>query len=475
MTDFQAVIGLEVHVQLATHSKLFCSCPTTFGVAPNVNICEICSGMPGVLPTLNQKAVEYAIKVGFALHCTINNNSIFSRKNYFYPDLPNGYQISQHTLPICQSGYLDIVSESNSKRIHIRQIHLENDAGKNIHSPHENKSFIDLNRAGVPLIEIVSEPDIHSPDEAVTYLKTLHSIITYLGVSDGNMEEGSFRCDANVSLRSNSTARLGTRTEIKNLNSFRSVQRSLEHEILRQQDILEDGGIILQETRLYNSIKDITSSMRNKEKAHDYRYFPDPDLFPIHLTDKQIQQWREDIPELSESRRKRFIEKWGLSLQTAETLTSSRELADFFETAVILYPKPKRIANIITESLLRMLNYYNMTIQQNTMKPEAIAELAKLIDNNLISTKIAHDIFADLFETKTMPEAYIKAKGLAQVSDTTAIAYAVEEVIKEHPNEVESYRKGKTKLISFFVGQVMKKMKGQANPTLVNKELIKSL
>lgn len=471
MSHFEAVIGLEVHVQLGTKSKLFCSCPTTFGTPPNTNICEICAGMPGALPSLNKLAVEYAVKAGLALHCTINTHSFFSRKNYFYPDLPNGYQISQGTHALCTSGYLDLTIKNNNKRIGIHQIHLENDAGKSIHSPHENKSFIDLNRAGVPLIEIVSKPDINTPSEAVAYLKSLHAIVTYLGISDGNMEEGNFRCDANISLRPYNSKHLGTRTEIKNLNSFRNVQRALEFEINRQQDILEDGKTIIQETRLYNSDKDITTPMRDKETAHDYRYFPDPDLVPIYVAAQEIEKWKGEIPELSDSRQKRFVIEWGLAHQDAEILTSSRELADFFEKAVKLYPQPKKIANLITILLLHMLNEHNITIQQCTMKPEAIAELATIIDEGLISIKIAHDIFEELFSKQLMPKDYVIKHGLTQISDTKTIDTIVVEVLAENPAEVAAYKNGKTKLLSFFMGQVMKKMQGQANPSLVNQAL----
>ncbi len=475
MNAFKPAIGLEVHVQLSTQSKLFCSCPTTFGVQQNTNICEVCTGMPGALPTLNAKAIEYAVKAGLALNCTIHTNSLFSRKNYFYPDLPSGYQVSQHNSVICTSGFLDILIHQEQKRIAIQQIHLENDAGKNIHIPNENKSLIDLNRAGTPLIEIVSKPDMHSSSEAIAYLKKLYDIIMYLKISDGNMEEGSFRCDANVSINKENTQTLGTRTEIKNLNSFRNLQRALDYEIQRQQDVLEDGKTIIQETRLYDSVKNITLPMRTKETAHDYRYFPDPDLLPIQLTQEQIKQWEQELPELPETRRKRFKTQWDLSEQDVETLTSTPALADFFEAAVKYYPKPKRIMHIITDNVLRMLNIHGLSLQETKIKPEAIAELARIIDEDLISIKIAHDIFIDLFETGSMPETYIKEKGLIQISDTSMINAFITEVLAENPKEVQAYKNGKTKLIGFFVGQVMKKMHGQANPTLVNKALSKLL
>lgn len=475
MSDFETVIGLEVHVHLATRSKLFCSCPTTFGTEPNTNVCEVCTGMPGVLPVLNQTAVEYATKAGLALNCTINNDSVFARKNYFYPDMPVNYQISQFDRPLCEHGHLEIEVNGKRKRIGITRIHMETDAGKNIHSATENKSFIDLNRAGVPLIEIVSEPDMRSPEEAVAYLKALHAIVVYLGITDGNMEEGSFRCDANVSLRPRGQEAFGTRTELKNLNSFRHVQKAIEYEVTRQQDVLEDGDNVIQQTRLFDSVKNVTMAMRDKEEAHDYRYFPDPDLVPVHITPAQMEKWKDNLPELPDARRNRFVSQLQLPAPDAEVLTAERVLADFFEQAVAAYGEPRKIANLMTGPLLRELNQRGVSLEQSAMRPEALAELARIIDSGLISSKIAQDIFSDLFLSGAMPEKYVQEKGLAQVSDTSAIDAAVAEVLAENPAEVEAYKGGKTKLMSFFVGQVMRKMRGKANPALVNEALARLL
>lgn len=471
MSDFETVIGLEVHVHLSTRTKLFCSCPTTFGVEPNTNVCEVCTGMPGVLPVLNQTAVEYAAKAALALNCTINNDSAFARKNYFYPDMPVNYQISQFERPLCEHGYLDINVDGPTRRIGITRIHMETDAGKNIHSATEDKSFLDLNRASVPLIEIVSEPDMRSAEEAVAYLKALHAIVVYLGITDGNMEEGSFRCDANVSIRPRGSDVLGTRTELKNLNSFRHVQKAIEFEIVRQQDVIEDGEKVIQETRLFDSVKGVTVSMRDKEEAHDYRYFPDPDLVAVHIDPEQLERWKAHLPELPQQRRERLVTTWQLPAQDAELITGDRTFADFFETAVGHYAEPRKIANLMTGLLLRELNQRSVTLAESAMRPEALAELARIVDSGLISSKIAQDIFGDLFTTGAMPEAHVREKGLAQVSDTSAIDAAVNEVIAENPAEVEAYRGGKTKLVSFFVGQVMRKMRGKANPALVNEAL----
>ena len=355
MPAYEAVIGLEVHVQLATATKLFCSCPTSFGQAPNSNVCEVCGGMPGALPMLNRQAVHYACLVGLATNCSIHRNSIFARKNYFYPDLPSGYQISQFDLPICEHGHLTVTVDGAEKRIGITRIHMENDAGKNIHAQGENVSYVDLNRAGTPLVEIVSEPDMRSSAEAVAYLKALYGIVTYLGVCDGNMEEGSFRCDANVSIRPVGSTTFGTRTELKNLNSFRNVQRAIDYEIARQQDALADGEEIVQETRLYDATKNITASMRGKEEAHDYRYFPDPDLLPVTITDEEFSRWQQELPELPAARMQRFIAMTGLPEPEAEVLVQSRAMADFFEAAAAK-ADARKVANFILGPLLRELN-----------------------------------------------------------------------------------------------------------------------
>ena len=474
---YEAVIGLEVHVHLATRSKLFCSCPTTFGVEPNQNVCEVCSGMPGVLPVLNEKAVEYAARLGFAVDCTINNDSVFARKNYFYPDLPKGYQISQFEKPICEHGHLNITVDGQTKRVGITRIHLEDDAGKNIHSAVDNVSYVDLNRAGVPLVEIVSEPDMRSADEAVAYLKALHAIVTHLGVSDGNMEEGSFRCDANVSIRPVGQEAFGTRTELKNLNSFRHVQKAIEYEIARQQDELEDGNAIVQETRLFDSAKGITLPMRSKEEAQDYRYFPEPDLLPVHIDPEKLEAWRASLPELPEAKLNRFVNEWQIPTADAETLIGTPALCAFFEDAVASWSpqQARKIANFILGPLLRAINQDGITLSSVAMTPAQLAELTRIVDSGLISTKIAHDIFPELLQSGGSPEEYVKQKGLAQVSDTSAIDSVVLAVIAENPAEVEAFKGGKTKLMAFFVGQVMRRMRGRANPAVVNEALSKHL
>lgn len=477
MAAYEAVIGLEVHVQLATASKLFCSCPTTFGQPANANVCEVCSGMPGALPVPNRQAVHFAALVGLATNCAINTRSIFARKNYFYPDLPSGYQISQFELPICEHGHLEVDVDGRRKRVGITRIHMENDAGKNIHAQGENLSYVDLNRAGTPLVEIVSEPDMRSAAEAVAYLKGLYNIVTYLGVCDGNMEEGSFRCDANVSLRPVGTEPFGTRTELKNLNSFRNVQRAIEYEIARQQDVLDDGDKVVQETRLYDAVKNTTASMRSKEEAHDYRYFPDPDILPVDITEEEMTRWRAEMPELPQTRVARFVAMAGLPEAEAEVLVQSKGLADFFEAAAAK-ADPKKVANFVLGPLLRECNARGLSAADPSawaMKPEALAELVRLVDGGTISAKIANDIFGDIFEQGVMPEAYVKEKGLVQISDTSALEAAVDEVIAANPAEVEAYRGGKTKLISFFVGQIMRATKGKANPALVNELLAKKL
>ena len=477
MAAYEAVIGLEVHVQLATASKLFCSCPTTFGQPANANVCEVCSGMPGALPVPNRQAVHFATLVGLATNCAINTRSIFARKNYFYPDLPAGYQISQFELPICEHGHLDVNVDGRIKHVGITRIHMENDAGKNIHAQGENVSYVDLNRAGTPLVEIVSEPDMRSAAEAVAYLKALYSIVTYLGVCDGNMEEGSFRCDANVSLRPVGAEAYGTRTELKNLNSFRNVQRAIEYEIGRQQDVLDDGDKVVQETRLYDAVKNSTASMRSKEEAHDYRYFPDPDILPVEISTDEMARWKQELPELPKARAARFMQMTGLPEAEIEVLVQSRGLADFFEAAAKLYDA-RKAANFVLGPLLRECHARGLSVAdpaQWAMKPEALAELARIVDQGLISAKIASDIFGDIFESGTMPEAYVKEKGLVQISDTSAIEEAVDAVIAANPSEVEAFKGGKTKLISFFVGQIMRATKGKANPALVNELLAKKL
>lgn len=476
MAAYEAVIGLEVHAQLATDSKLFCACANHFGDSPNQNVCEVCAGMPGTLPVLNKKAVEYAAKVGMAIHCDINRYSIFARKNYFYPDLPDGFQTSQFDPPVCVNGRLEITLAGGSIRnVGITRIHMENDAGKNIHSAGANASFVDLNRAGTPLIEIVTEPDIRSAEEAATFMRRLRSILLYLGVCDGNMEEGSLRCDANVSLRPVGSDVLNTRVEIKNLNSFRNVQRAIEYEIARQKACYEDGGEIVQETRLWDTDKGITASMRSKEEAHDYRYFPNPDLPPVLIGDDELARWKGELPELPDARKSRFIKEYDLSEQDADILTGEKDMADFFEAAVKAYSKPKRIANLMQSELLRELNAGETSLQTMALTPENMAELARIINDGLISVKIAQDIFPELFAKGGSPEKLVRERGLAQISDTDALEAAVADAVASNPDEVEKFKAGNAKLISFFVGQVMRRTQGKANPTLVNELLRKYL
>ncbi|GAB6036507.1 Asp-tRNA(Asn)/Glu-tRNA(Gln) amidotransferase subunit GatB [Fundidesulfovibrio butyratiphilus] len=475
MAEFEAVIGLEVHAQLRTQSKIFCTCSTTFGAEPNENVCPVCSGMPGVLPVLNEKVVEYAAKMGLAVDCAINPVSVFARKNYFYPDLPKGYQTSQYELPICEHGHVDILTEAGPKTVGVTRIHMEEDAGKNIHAQGENASYVDLNRSCVPLIEIVSEPDMRSATEAVAYLKELRAILVYLGICDGNMEEGSFRCDANVSIRPKGQREFGTRAELKNLNSFRHVQKAIEYEIERQTECVEDGVPVVQETRLYNAEKNVTVSMRGKEEANDYRYFPCPDLVPVRLDAGKIDAWRTQLPELPRARRERFERELGLSSADSGLLTAERDLADYFESAVAAYDQPKKLCNWIMSELARELNEAKKPAQDSPLTPANLAKLVRLVDEGLISGKIGKQIFSELFATGTDPEELVKAKGLVQISDTSALEAAVDKVLADSPSEVEAYRGGKTKLMGFFVGQVMKATKGQANPGLVNEMLRKKL
>jgi len=475
MSSYETVIGLEVHAQLLTQSKLFCGCSTRFGNEPNTNVCEVCTGMPGVLPVLNRKAVEYACKMALAVDCTVNPSSVFARKNYFYPDLPKGYQISQYEEPLAEHGHLEIETDAGTKRIGILRIHMEDDAGKNIHSQTENVSFVDLNRSGVPLIEIVSDPDLRSPEEAVAYLKGLRAILVYLGICDGNMEEGSFRCDANVSIRPFGQQEFGTRTELKNLNSFRHVQKALEYEIERQRDLLEDGELVVQETRLYDANKNITSSMRGKEEAHDYRYFPDPDLIPVRIEDAWLEAWRAELPELPKQREKRFQEQYGLPLSDAMILTAERDLADYFEAAATGAAEPKKIANWVMTEFLRELHQAGISVGQCAMSPQNLAALVALVDEGVISGKIAKQVFPELFAQGQDPKEFVKAKGLVQISDSSALEAAVQEVLDASPDEVAAYKGGKKKLMGFFVGQVMKKTRGQANPALVNQILSQKL
>uniref|UniRef100_A0A7C4RSK7 Aspartyl/glutamyl-tRNA(Asn/Gln) amidotransferase subunit B n=1 Tax=Desulfatirhabdium butyrativorans TaxID=340467 RepID=A0A7C4RSK7_9BACT len=473
--EFEAVIGLEVHAQLKTATKIFCGCSTAFGAAPNTQVCPVCLGMPGVLPVLNRKVVEYAIRMGLATHCSISTESRFARKNYFYPDLPKGYQISQYEQPICHHGWIDISLEEGTKRIGITRIHMEEDAGKLLHDPGGSFSRVDLNRTGVPLIEIVSEPDMRSPEEAVAYLKSLHSILRYLDICDGNMEEGSFRCDANVSVRPKGSEGFGTRTEIKNVNSFRFIEKALQYEIRRQIDVVLDGCSVIQETRLWDSTNQQTFSMRGKEEAHDYRYFPDPDLVPLHIDDPWIREIERSLPELPDAKRKRFMEVYGLSAYDAAMLTSDRELADYFERCAARSGNPKGSCNWIIGPLLALLKTEASGIDTIRIQPEDLAELIQLIDRGTISGKIAKTVFEEMAASGKKAEVIVQEKGLVQVSDSAQIETIVQQVIAANPKEAAEYRAGKEKLMGFFVGQVMKASRGKANPQVVNEMLKKML
>ena len=467
--DFETVIGLEVHAQLNTRSKIFCGCSTAFGAPPNTNTCQVCLGMPGVLPVLNKKVVEYAIKMALATHCKITSPNRFARKNYFYPDLPKGYQVSQFELPIAEHGWLEIETGGPKKRIGITRIHMEEDAGKLVHDDHEPKTYVDLNRTGVPLIEIVSEPDIRSPEDAAAYLKKLHAILRYLDICDGNMQEGSFRCDANISLRPAGQLELGTRTELKNMNSFRNVQRALEFEVRRQRDILLDGGAVVQETLLWDADKNITNSMRGKEEAHDYRYFPDPDLIPVVIDEKWIADIQEGLPELPNERKKRFVSEFDLPDYDAEVLTSAKELADYFERALAVFPQAKKLSNWMMTELMRELKGEDgPDIRECPISPENLGALLKIIDQGTISGKIAKMVFMDMMVTGKDAETIVKEKNLVQMSDEGELLEMVKEIIAANPQQAADYKDGKTKLMGYFVGQLMQKTRGKANPKLAN-------
>jgi len=472
--EYEAVIGLEVHAQLLTDSKIFCGCSTKFGAAPNANACPICLGMPGVLPVLNRKVVEYMMKMALATNCRINGRNVFARKNYFYPDLPKGYQISQYAKPPAEHGLVDVELEGGKKRIGITRIHMEEDAGKLVHDEVQPSSYVDVNRCGVPLIEIVSEPDIRSAEEAAAYLRRLHEILVYLDICDGNMQEGSFRCDANVSIRPRGADAFGTRTELKNMNSFRNVQRALEYEIKRQQYIVEGGGQVIQETRLWDDSQGVTLPMRGKEEAHDYRYFPDPDLVTVEISDTWIEEVKKTLPELPLEKRERFIRDHGIPSYDAGVLTSSRALADYYEEAVRLCGKPKIVSNWVMGDLLRFLNEEKRDIRDCLIKPSDLAEMVNLIEDGTISGKIAKEVFEDMYRSGKAPRTIIDEKGLVQITDEEALKKTIDDIIGANPAQLEQYRSGKEKVFGYFVGQVMKATKGKANPALVN-ELLKKM
>jgi aspartyl-tRNA(Asn)/glutamyl-tRNA(Gln) amidotransferase subunit B len=475
---YEPVIGLEVHVQLLTATKIFCGCSTQFGAPPNTNVCPVCLGMPGALPVLNKKAVEFAALAAQALNCQVRETSIFARKNYFYPDLPKGYQISQFDKPLAEHGFIEIPSTAGTKRIGITRLHLEEDAGKSLHEgfpDSASSSYIDLNRSGVPLIEIVSEPDMRAPDEAYEYLTLLKEIILYTGVSDCNMEEGSLRCDANVSVRPRGQEKFGTKTEIKNVNSFRFIREALEYEIERQIEVIEGGGRIEQETRLYNAAEGRTYGMRSKEQAHDYRYFPEPDLLPLVVDARRQEEIRRMLPELPQARRNRMVAQFGITEYDAGVLTANKALADQFEEAARAAKNPKRVANLVQSELMGRLKARGLAIEQSPISMKGVAMSADLLEANTISSKILKDLYDKAFENgEDFPAVYEREKP-QQITDTAAIEKIIDEVLAANPKQLEQYRSGKTTVIGFFVGQVMKASKGQASPALVNELLKKRL
>ncbi|MEW6096652.1 MAG: Asp-tRNA(Asn)/Glu-tRNA(Gln) amidotransferase subunit GatB [bacterium] len=464
--DYEAVIGLEVHVQLKTKSKIFCGCSTNFGAEPNSQTCPVCLGLPGVLPVLNKQAVVYAIKSALALNCQITKSCKFHRKNYFYPDLPKAYQISQYDEPLSKEGYIEI----EGAKIGITRVHLEEDAGKLIHTE-KKSSLVDFNRCGIPLIEIVSKPDLKTPQQAYKYLTSLKSILEYIEVSDCNMEEGSLRCDANVSIRPIGKVELGTKTEVKNMNSFKAVEKALSYEIERQIKVIKQGKNITQETRLWDEKKQITTPMRSKEEAHDYRYFPEPDLVPLEVSQQWVNEIKTTIPQLPQARRKRFIEEYKLPPYDAEVLTATKALAEFYENTTKIYPEPKIVSNWIMTEVLGYLAVSNLTITQSKLTSTHLASMLKLIDKGTISGKIGKEVLTEIFKTGKTPEEIIKEKGLVQITDEDEIVKIVEQVITENPKAVEEYKAGKKQALGFLVGQVMKLTRGKANPKLTNKLL----
>jgi len=475
---YEAVIGLEVHSQLLTKTKIFCGCSTLFGSEPNTQVCPVCLGLPGALPVLNHRAVEFAVEMALAVECRINRRSIFARKNYFYPDLPKGYQISQYDEPLAEHGNLLIETNDSKRKIGITRIHMEEDAGKLLHgegTEDGSHSFVDLNRACTPLIEIVSEPDMRTPEEAVAYLKGLRDIILYLGISDGNMEEGSFRCDANISIRPVGQTTLGTKAELKNMNSFKFIKDGLAYEIERQIDLIESGGHVVQETRLFDSARGITLAMRGKEEAHDYRYFPEPDLPPLIVAEALVEKARKGLPELPVAKKERFIKEYKIPAYDAGVLTSERALAGYYEAVVKATDEAKLASNWVMGELLRALKEEGQAIADCPITSGNLAELILMVKKGTISNKMAKEVFAGMYKTGSKAEAIVKKKGLSQISDETALAAIIDEVLGNNSESVERYKNGEQKLLGFFVGQVMKATRGQANPGLVNKLLKEKL
>ncbi len=476
MSKYKPTIGLEIHVQLATKTKIFCSCSTEFGAEPNTNVCPICLGMPGTLPVLNEKVVEYGVKLGLALNMTINKTSTFYRKNYFYPDLPKGYQITQYAIPIASNGFLEVETKNGKKKIRILRGHIEEDSGKSIHTgdiTESEYSYIDFNRSGVPLMEIVTLPDIETPEEAYEFLVLLRKTVRYLGVSSGDMEKGALRCDVNVSVSKGN--KLGTKVEIKNLNSFRSVRRALEFEIKRQIETLENGGTIVQETRHLDEKSGETKPMRTKEELNDYRYFPEPDLPPLVLTDEYIENIKKTLPELPSEKEERFVKEFSISKEYAHEIVSSKKVADYFERAAKLTKKPKEVANYLMVNIMSYLNENHLEIDEIPFKAEQFKELLELIESGTISKNIAKQVIDDALRSGKSPKAIVEEKGLVQITDEGAITSIIEEVIKENPKPVSQYLSGKTQVMGFLIGQVMKKTKGKANPKTVSKKLIEKL
>lgn len=473
--DYEVIIGLEVHAELSTKTKIFCSCPTEFGAAPNTHVCPICMAMPGTLPVLNEKVVEYAVKAGLATNCEISRNSKNDRKNYFYPDLPKSYQISQFDQPLCEHGYIEIDTDEGKKKIRLTRIHIEEDAGKLNHDDFGGGSLVDLNRAGVPLIEIVSEPDLRSAEEVELYMRKLKSILEYIEVSDCKMQEGSLRADVNVSVKKKTDTQLGTRTEMKNMNSFRSIVRAIEYEVERQIDVLEDGGKIEQETLRWDDVSGKTFPMRDKEDAQDYRYFPDPDLVAIKLSEEYIENVKKSLPELPESRKQRYLDEYNLSEKDAKLITSSKYLSDLFEKSINICNNPKAVCNWIISDISRILNETEMEPIEIPFDANQLAELVMLIEKGTISSAIGKKVLVELFENPRKPEDIIKEKGWIQISDEGAIKEVVTKILEANPQSIADFKAGKDRALGFLVGQAMKETKGKANPKMLNEMFLKEL